>query len=210
MTPYLRSIALIALVAVFIPPFILAADKAKPKNAKETKAATKAGMASNKLVGALQRTFKLWDSKKDDSVDKEEFEKFYAKLMAKPKKKADAAAADPMAAVTALWKKTDADSDGKISHAEFDEWAGQFAEYVTKYVDLHNQRAGVEREMANLQALRAKSGNVTALDGIFDQEARRGLITYKQSLERIDGELKELDAAGHVAYRDLLLPQLIR
>ena len=170
-------------------------------------------MASNKLVGALQKTFKLWDSNKDDSVDKEELEKFYARLKAKPKKKADAAAGggpEPLAAVAALWKKTDADSDGKISHAEFDAWAGQFAEYLSQCVDLQNQRAGVEREMVNLQSLLAKSGNVTALDGIFEQEARRGLIKYKQSLERIDGALQELDAAGHSAYRDLLLPQLIR
>lgn len=194
----------LVLIVIALPSLLLAADK--PKAEKKPAIAGKVG-------GQLQKTFKLWDKNKDESVDKEELEKYYARLKPKTAKKgaADAAdAPDPLAAVNAMRTKADSDSDGKISKAEFDEWAGKFADYIAKFADLQNQRGSAERELANLERLLARSGNVTAADGIFGQEARRGIITYKQSLERIDGELKALDAEGHSDYRDLLLPQLLR
>ena len=202
----LRCIPTVALLVLTCPVFVLAAAKAKPEKAKaeKTPAAT-----NGKVAGQLQKTFKLWDKNKDGSADKEELEKFYAKLKVKPKRKGVAAAGepDPMAPVNALRSKADADGDDKISLAEFNEWATNFTEYASKVSALQIERAGSEREMANLQGLLDRSGKVTAADGIFEQEARRGLITYKQSLERIDGELKALDAEGHSDYVGLFMPQ---
>ena len=45
----------------------------------------------------------------------------------------------------------------------------------------------------------------TGADGIFEQEARRGLITYKQSLERIDGELQAFEGEGHGDYAEVFV-----
>ena len=202
------SLAIVSILA--IPGITLAAAKEKAEKAEKAKTEKKPAATSSKGAGQLLKTFKQWDKNKDSSVDKDELEKFYARLKAKPKKKGDAAAAgepDPMAPVHALLAKTDTDSDGKISQSEFDEWAGKFSEFATKVAALQADRVRVEREMANLQGLLARSGRVTAADGIFEQEARRGLITYKQSLEQIDGELKALDAEGHGDYAELFLPR---
>ena len=203
----LPRIALFTVIAVVFATGLLAADKA------EKAAQKKAAAASSKLAGSMQKTFKLWDRNKDDAADKDELEKMYVKPAPKAKKKGAAPAApalDPAAGVTALMTKADADSDGKISKAEFDSWAPQFGEYLSKYVELQTERARVAAELAKVEAIIARSGNVSALDGVLQTEMRRGVITYKQSLESIDGQLKELDAAGHGEYRDLLLPQLLR
>ena len=200
-------IAPFTVIAVVFATGLMAADKA------EKAAQKKAAAASSKLAGSMQKTFKLWDRNKDDAADKEELEKMYVKPAPKAKKKGAAPAApapDPAAGVTALLTKADADSDGKISKAEFDAWSPQFSAYLSKYVELQTERARVGTELAKAEALIARSGNVTASDGIFPDTMRRGVIGYKQSLERIDGELKELDAAGHAEYRDLLVPQLLR
>lgn len=190
-----------ALVALAFP-FVAFAAKPKPNEGKPA-------ASSQAVNGQLQKTFKLWDKNKDNSVNQEELEKsFYSKLKAPAKKKGVAAAPgaeDPKAPIVALLVKADTDQDGKISRTEFDEWAGGFSENMAKYADMRGKIDTTLRELSNLEALLGRNGGVTAADGIFEQEARRGIIRYKQSLDDFNDELKKLDAEGHAEYRFLFL-----
>lgn len=196
----------VTLLVVACPMSVFAAAKAKPKESKVDK---KPALSSGAVNGQLQKTFKLWDKNKDDSVDQQELEKFFSvKLKAPPKKKGEVAAvgaADPKAPVVALLAKADADKDGKISRTEFDEWAASFSNNMVKYAEVRGQIDATLRELSNLEALLPRNGAVTAADGIFEQEARRGIIRYKQSLEEFADQIKKLDAEGHSEYRLLFL-----
>lgn len=212
-----------ALIALFLGAGAFAA---KPKKAPEGENAEASAEqpkpvkgkkpvdAAGKIESQLQKTFKIWDRNKDDSIDKEELEKFYARLKAKRKKKGqgdEAQAPDPMAAVAALHAKIDADQDAKASHAEFDAWAADLSAHLSKYVELQERRAELAGELANLQGLLQRSGNVTAADGIFNGEASRGVIQYEQMIKGVDEDLKKLDEdSGHADYRDFLLQQVFR
>lgn len=182
--------------------------KAKPEPVKPAK---KSPGAAGKVESQLAKAFKLWDRNKDDAVDKDELEKVFVPKAASKKGPAAAAAADPRPAIAALHAKLDEDKDGKVNAKEFDAWATTFAAYLTKFAELQERRAGIERELVNLQRLLAKSDNVSAADGIFAGEANRGIIRYQGMLKDIDNELKELaDKGGHTEYAQMVAQQVFR
>lgn len=182
--------------------------KVKPESSKPAKSTKRSPGAAGKIEGQLFRAFKLWDHNKDDAVEKEELEKAYAPKVGANK---PPVAADPKAAVAALYDKLDADKDGKVDQKEFGAWATPFAAHLVNFAELQERRAGIERELVNMQRLLSRSGNVTAADGIFASEANRGIISYQEMLKNIDTELNKLATdGGHAEYRDLLVQKLFR
>lgn len=183
----------------------------QPKAAKSGK---KPVDAAGKIKVQLQKSFKSWDRNKDDAVDKEEFDKFHARFKAKPRKKPqgdEGIPPDPMAAVAAMHTKMDGDQDATISRAEFDTWSEGFAEYLSKYGELQERRAGIQHELENVQGLLQRNRNITALDGVANDQLSRGVIQYEQMIKGIDEDIKKLDSEGdHADYRDFLVQQLFR
>lgn len=186
--------------------FSFAAAPAKPK--AETTKPTKKAVPASKLEAQLGKAFKLWDRNKDDAVDKDELDKA---LLPKTTGKKGAPAPDPKPMIDALYARLDSDKDGKVASAEFDGWAASFGTYLTESVKLQNERAGIEGELVKLQRLAAGSGNVTAGDGIFQQEANRGIIRYQIMLKEIDAKLAELAGKdGHSDYAQFLWQHLFK
>src|SRR5689334_12304388 len=117
----------------------VAPEKKPERTDKQSKGAKKPADRTGQMESQLRRSFKSWDRDKNDSVSKEELEKFFAKLKVKPKKKArpdDQKQPDTMAAITALYSRLDSDQDNEVTAAEFDAWAANFAAYVDKSLDL--------------------------------------------------------------------------
>ena len=211
-----------AFIVIVLGSSGLAADRAK-KSAPgaeesvptaEAKARQKPRGAAGKIHGQLQRAFKTWDRDKDESVGLEEMEKVYAKLKVKSRKKQagdEGNAPDPMAAVTELHALLDADQDAKVTREEFDAWTPEFAAYLAGYFEIQEKRAGIEQELAKVKGILDRNANVTALDGILNDELSRGVIAYEQMLEGLDEQLAQLDTEGKYApCRDFVLQQILR
>ena len=181
-----------------------AAEKQEAKRGRDAKPNDLAG----KVESQLQKMFKIWDRSRDGAVDMAELEKSYAKLKVKPGQD-DANAPNPFAPVAAMHAKIDGDKDGSLSKSEFDAWAADFSAHLAEYAYTQQELARVQRKMADLQALANKNRGISAADGIFQQEAQRGLIQYKQIIAELETKLDELkDKGGHSEYRDFLMQQL--
>jgi hypothetical protein len=182
--------------------------KVKPESSRPAKSTKRSPGAAGKIERQLFSAFKLWDRNKDDAVVKEELEKALAANVVANK---PPVAADPKAAVAALYDKLDADKDGKVDQKEFDAWATPFAAHLVKFAQLQGGRAGIERELVNMQRLLSRSGNVTAAEGFVSSELNRGIIRYQVMLDEFDTDLNKLATdGGHAEYRDLLVQKLFR
>jgi hypothetical protein len=172
----------------------------------------KADAATKKVVVELQKLFKLWDANKDRFADQDELKKFATSVKPKapknqPKEDADAGTA----AVEALISKLDPDKDQKFSQAEFDTWAALFARDFTEIMRLQFETARIQQELAKLEALSQRSGNVTAGDGIFQDSARRGIIQYQLQLKDLAAQLDKIkEEGGHAGYQEFLQRELLR
>src|SRR3569623_203293 len=193
-----------------------AAPEKKPDSAGKQAKIAKKGPAdrASQIESQLRRSFKSWDRDKNDSVSKEDLEKFFAKFKAKPKKQAQAGdpnQPDAATAITALYGRLDSDQDNGVTATEFDAWAADFAAYVSKSFDLLDQRARSEREILRLQAVLARNGNVSAGDGFVNDELNRGVIRYEQTIKELARQLEQLDPDGqHADYRDFVMVHVLK
>lgn len=168
--------------------------------------------AARRVVVELQKLFKIWDGNKDRSADQDELKKFANSVKPKVPKNQPKADADPgTVAILALLSHLDEDQDQKVSQAEFDRWAPRFAGDLTEIVRLQGESARIQQELAKLEALSQRSGNVTAGDGIFQDSARRGIIQYQQQLKDLGMQLDKIQSeGGHADYREFLQRELLR
>ena len=200
-------VTLVALVAV-------AAAAPKSKNAESTTPTI--DPVAKKLGTQLQAQFKSWDRDKDDYVSKEELHKAFGKGKAHRKGaegQDGAPQLDPQEAATSLMEKADEDGDGKISHKEFNDWAGRFAHYAGKYIAAQNARMQIQQQMMNAESQRRLGparGVAAANNRQVNNTVNQLEKNYQNELKRVDKDLANLDAdREHIDYRDVLFARLL-